>query len=127
MRLAVDTNAYSDFVLGVPLRVRGGNAAAELFLPFIVLAELRAGFALGRHGPQNERGLQSFLSSTRVKLLWADEGTVMHYVALFAYLRRHGTPIPENDLWIAALVLQHGLTLCTSDAHFQHLPQVPRC
>jgi predicted nucleic acid-binding protein len=46
--------------------------------------------------------------------------------ALFAQLRRQGTPVPTNDLWIAALVLQHDLVLCTSDTHFDKLPQIAR-
>lgn len=43
-----------------------------------------------------------------------------------ASLRRQGTPIPINDVWVAALVLQHGLTLYARDRHFDHLPQIPR-
>ena len=42
-----------------------------------------------------------------------------------AELRTQGTPIPTNDLWIAALVVEHGLTLYTRDRHFEHLPQLP--
>jgi predicted nucleic acid-binding protein len=41
-------------------------------------------------------------------------------------LRRQGTPIPTNDLWIASLVLQHDLVLCARDRHFDHLPQITR-
>ncbi len=41
-------------------------------------------------------------------------------------LRRQGTPIPTNDLWIAALVVQHQLHLFARDAHFDRLPQIPR-
>ncbi len=46
------------------------------------------------------------------------------YTDLFRQLRRQGTPIPTNDLWIAALVLQHDLVLCARDRHFDHLPQI---
>jgi tRNA(fMet)-specific endonuclease VapC len=45
-------------------------------------------------------------------------------VAAYRQLRRQGTPIPSNDLWIAALVLQHDLALCARDRHFDHLPQI---
>ena len=54
------------------------------------------------------------------------EDTIRHYAQLFVQLRRPGTPIPVNDLWIAALVLEHGFDLYSRDGHFDHLPQLPR-
>jgi tRNA(fMet)-specific endonuclease VapC len=92
----------------------------------VVLAELRAGFALGKRGAENERVLRSFLSKPGVAVLFPDEQTTHHYAAVFRQLRRQGTPIPVNDLWIAAIVLQNDLTLCARDRHFDHLPQIPR-
>lgn len=127
MRLALDTNAYSDFVRGVPDRVTLLRQAIEIYVPFVVLGELRAGFAAGNQGAANEISLQRFLQSQRTRLLCADDVTTRHYGMLFSYLRQRGTPIPTNDLWIAALVFQHGLLLCTSDAHFQKLPQIAKC
>jgi tRNA(fMet)-specific endonuclease VapC len=59
-------------------------------------------------------------------VLSADEQTIFHYARLYGQLRRQGTPIPVHDLWTAALVLQHGAVLCSRDAHFEHLPQLPR-
>jgi predicted nucleic acid-binding protein len=47
-------------------------------------------------------------------------------IAVYAQLRRQGTPIPTNDMWIAALTSQHDLALCTRDRHFDRLPQIPR-
>jgi tRNA(fMet)-specific endonuclease VapC len=58
--------------------------------------------------------------------VFADEDSTHHYARLFRQLRRQGTPIPTNDLWIAALVVQHQLHLFARDAHFDHLPQIPR-
>ena len=95
-------------------------------MPFVVLAELRAGFAAGTRGAKNEAGLTRFLQSPRVRLVFADEQTTNHYARLFAFLRKRGSPVPTNDLWIAALVMQHDLVLLTSDAHFERIPQVPR-
>jgi tRNA(fMet)-specific endonuclease VapC len=100
--------------------------AEAVFLPFVVLAELRAGFSVGRRGDENERVLRAFLAKPGVGTLFADEQTTHHYAALFRQLRRQGTPIPVNDLWIAALVLQNDLVLCARDRHFDHLPQIPR-
>ena len=127
MNVALDTNAYSDFMRGVPSRVQVVRAATRLYLPLFVLAELRAGFAAGNQQSQNASNLQRFLNTPRVSVLLPDEGTTHHYAQLFVLLLRQGTPIPVNDLWVAAIVLQNNLILCTSDAHFQHIAQLPTC
>jgi tRNA(fMet)-specific endonuclease VapC len=100
--------------------------ADEVWLPFIVLGELRAGFAVGTQGPKNEAVLRRFLLKPGVRVLYADEQTTHHYGAVYLQLRKQGTPIPTNDMWIAALVLQHSLLLCARDAHFDALSQLPR-
>jgi tRNA(fMet)-specific endonuclease VapC len=126
MRLALDTNAYAAAARGEGRFVALTRAAHHVYLPFVVVAELRAGFAAGSLGRQNEAILGQFLGAPRVSILYADDQTTHHYAHLFAQLRRQGTPIPTNDLWIAALVIQHDLALLTSDGHFSHLPQLAR-
>ena len=95
-------------------------------MPFPVLGELRAGFAAGQQASQNERHLRKFLAAPGVNVLWASELTTPTYAGLLAYLRERGTPIPSNDLWIAALCVEHDYSLVTQDSHFDHLPQLPR-
>lgn len=126
MKLALDTNAYSAAARGEPRVAALVQAAQHVYLPFVVLAELRAGFAAGTLGRRNESQLARFLNSPRVSVVYADEQTTHHYANVFAQLRRQGTPIPTNDIWIAAVVLQHDLALLTSDAHFSNLPQIAR-
>ena len=126
MRLALDTNRYTDLCRDSADVVTLVEQAEAVFLPFIVLAELRAGFAVGKRGAENERVLRRFLMKSGVAVLFADDQTTHHYATLFRQLRRQGTPIPTNDLWIAALVLQHDLVLCDRDRHFDHLPQIVR-
>ena len=126
MRIALDTNRYADFCRGVPEAVSRLNESERIFMPFAVLAELRAGFRSGTRGRLNERVLTRFLNLARVRLLLPDEQTTHHYAELFAQLRRQGTPIPTNDIWIAALAVQHGLVLFARDQHFDHLPQLAR-
>lgn len=126
MRLALDTNAYGAAVRGEPRAVALLRAADRLVVPFVVLAELRAGFAAGTAGRRNEAVLTRFLDAPRVVVQYADEQTTHHHATVWAQLRRAGTPIPTNDLWIAALVLQHDLVLLTSDRHFDHVPQIAR-
>ncbi len=118
LRLALDTNCYTDLIQGDPHVAEAVESADEVWLPFIVLAELRAGFSLGSKGAQNEAALRRFLFKPGVEILYADEQTAHHYASVYRQLRRQGTPIPTNDMWIAALVLQHSLTLCARDAHF---------
>jgi tRNA(fMet)-specific endonuclease VapC len=124
MKLALDTNAYREAADGKPRAVELLRRADEIFVPFIMLGELRAGFAAGTVGKKNEAKLTEFLGSPRVRVLLADEQTTHTYAVLFAQLRRQGTPIPTNDLWIAALAIQHDLPLLSSDRHFSHLPQL---
>ena len=126
MRVALDTNRYVDFCKGEPRAVQVIQEPEELILPFIVVAELRAGFLCGTQAQQNEQLLSRFLNSPRVTLLFPDEHTLQQYAFLFQQLRGAGTPIPTNDLWIAALVCQHHLVLFDRDKHFDALPQIPR-
>ncbi len=127
MRIALDTNSYSDFMRGRQERVTAVSAASLIWLPLIVVGELRAGFAAGSRQSPNAANLQRFLNRPRVGILAPDEQTTHHYAALYGFLRSKGVTLPTNDLWIAALVVQHDLVLCSSDAHFDHLPQIPRC
>lgn len=126
MRIALDTNRYVDFCRGIPDVVQIFRRAERIFLPFVTLAELRAGFLCGSRSQENERILTRFLNSPRVEVLYPNEQSTHHYARLFCQLRRQGTPLPTNDLWIAALVSQHNLFLYARDRHFDHLPQLPR-
>ena len=126
MRLALDTNRYVDLCKAVGATVELLAAADAVFVPFVVVAELRAGFAVGRRSSENERVLRRFLAKEGVRVLFADDGTLRHYAAVYRQLRQQGTPIPTHDLWIAALVLQHDLVLHSRDRHFDHLPQLSR-
>lgn len=127
MNIALDTNAYSDFMRGQAERVAAVRAATRIWLPLIVVGELRAGFAAGTRQNPNAANLQRFLNRPRVGILAPDEQSTHHYAALYLFLRMKGISIPTNDLWIAALVVQHDLVLCSADAHFDNLPQIPRC
>jgi len=126
VRLALDTNRYTDLCRGDAQVVATIEAADEVWLPFIVLGELRAGFAVGTQGPRNEAILHRFLRKPGVDVLYADEQTTHHYANVYRQLRKQGTPVPTNDMWIAALVLQHSLMLYDRDAHFDALPQLAR-
>jgi tRNA(fMet)-specific endonuclease VapC len=100
--------------------------AEAVMVPFVVIGELRAGFVHGRRQADNERTLRRFLLKDGVRQLFADDQTTHHYASVFRQLRQQGTPIPTNDMWLAALVLQHNLALHARDKHFDQLPQIVR-
>jgi tRNA(fMet)-specific endonuclease VapC len=124
MRILIDTNCYSAIDGGELETIRRIESAHEVWLPFIVLGELYAGFELGTQKEKNEQQLQSFLSRPAIGVLYADCDTTSIYGRVFQSLRRRGTPIPTNDIWIAALALQHNLLLMTADKHFLFVPDL---
>jgi len=126
MRIALDTNRYVDLCRDTEQTVALVAEAQEVFVPFVVLGELRAGFAYGSRQIENERTLRNFLSKPTVHVALPDDQTTHQYASVFRQLKKQGTPIPTNDMWIAALVLQHNLALHSRDEHFDHLPQLVR-
>lgn len=124
MRIALDTNRYTDLCGGDSEVAQALEVVESIFLPFIVVAELRAGFSVGTKERSNERVLQKFLAKPDVNILYADDATTRAYASLYRQLRQQGTPIPTNDLWIAALVVEHNLILYSRDKHFEFLPQL---
>jgi tRNA(fMet)-specific endonuclease VapC len=100
--------------------------AEAIYVPFITVAELRAGFAMGTKGRANELNLEKFLLKPEVIVFYPDAQTTARYADVYRHLRQQATPIPTNDMWIAALALQHDLPLYARDAHFDRLPQVKR-
>lgn len=123
-RILLDTSAYSALLRG-DARIRlAVQEADELFVNPIILGELKAGFARGRHRKKNERELASFLVSPRVSVIPLDEESSERYAVILDSLRSAGTPIPTNDVWIAASAMQYGLQVVTTDRHFQKVPQI---
>ena len=126
MKIAIDSNRYTDLCRNLPEVVEIIACASLVFVPLIVIAEQRAGFAHGTQQEKNERILTQFLNKDGVSVLCPTEQTTYFYATIYAYLRKHGTPIPTNDLWIAALVVQYNLTLYDRDSDFDNLPQLAR-
>jgi tRNA(fMet)-specific endonuclease VapC len=101
-------------------------AAESVYLPAIVLGELEAGFLLGRRTSENRVALREFLREPFVSVLAVTEDVARRYGALFAALRRAGTPIAVNDIWIAATTLEAGAHLITFDRDFDHIAHLDR-
>lgn len=93
---------------------------ARVHLPVPVIGELRYGAMNSRRPTENRQRVDALVASCRA--LSADLATADTYAAVRMQLKKAGTPIPENDVWIAAICIQHGLALATSDEHFTHVP-----
>lgn len=119
--LLIDTNAYSAFMRGDGQIVETIAHAELLHLNAIVLGELLGGFAAGKREAANREELSRFMASPRVRRLPITANTADSYALVYNGLRRKGTPIPSNDLWIAATALEHGCALLTLDAHFRQV------
>lgn len=126
VRVAIDTNRLTDLFRGDGALADQLAACDEVWIPLIVLAEIKAGFHGGNQPHRNEALLRNFLNKNTVDVLLPSRPTAEHYARLFVQLKRAGTPVPDNDLWIAALALQHDLMLITRDHHFESIPQLPR-
>ena len=118
MRLALDTNAYRAAADSEPRTVELLSRAEEIWVPYVVLGELRGGFAAGTLPLKNEAGLTRFLNSPRVRVLFADDQTTRQYAFLYAQLRRQGTPIPTSIVIVALLGLALRLGRIEGDLWF---------
>jgi tRNA(fMet)-specific endonuclease VapC len=98
---------------------RGDKACPLIGISSIVVGELLAGVAVGSRRDANERDLKHFLGFARVRLFFLDDVTASHYASVYRDLRGIGHPIPTNDMWIAAIALEHHLALLSFDGHFK--------
>lgn len=120
-RLVLDSSAYSH-LRGDDERVIEHLAAAEVILvPAIVVGELEAAFAAGTRSRENLQRLDEFLAEVGVEVVPMDREVARRYGQVFASLRRAGTPISVNDIWIAATALATGAHLLTFDADFRRV------
>ncbi|HEY2760111.1 MAG TPA: type II toxin-antitoxin system VapC family toxin [Pirellulales bacterium] len=122
--ILIDTNAYAAYRHGNVAAKELIEAAPRVGVSVVVLAELLTGFRLGRYWQKNFDDLQAFLSWPGVEILSIESETARRYSELSVELRRAGTPIPTNDLWIAATALATGFGILTYDAHFRRIPGI---
>ena len=121
MKVLIDTNIYS-------LAMRGDNDIVyklktidKIGISAISIGELHSGFKGGQREIENRNELNIFLDSPRVVLFSIDAETADFYASILNNLRKNGTPIPTNDIWIAAQTMEHGAELITSDRHFENI------
>jgi predicted nucleic acid-binding protein len=124
MRYCLDTSAYSHFKRGDPQVVDLIDRADWLGIPVVVLGELTVGFRLGGRREANESELERFVANPAVEVLPVGEDTVGFYAEIVLDLKKAGTPLPANDIWIAAVAVRHGATVLTYDSHFRAITRV---
>lgn len=122
--LCVDTSAYSHFKAGSAQATKLISQSRNIGIPAIVLGELRAGFLMGNRAAKNEQELKSFISNPVVSIMDVDDEAARIYAELVVELKAAGTPIPTNDIWIAALSLRDGASVLTFDKHFELIKRV---
>jgi len=121
MKIILDTSAYVGFKRSVGDLIETIiNAESILFSP-IVLGELMFGFRNGTKFKENMNDLNKFLDHERVEIVQIGQITSDRYSRIASQLRSQGTPVPSNDIWIAAQTMEHGAELITSDRHFQNI------
>jgi tRNA(fMet)-specific endonuclease VapC len=115
-RFVLDTNIVIAFFKKDLAVTHLIEEADEIHLPHIVIGELYFGAEHSQHVESNKSKIE--ILSRSVSLLFPDIKTSKIYGSIKNSLRVHGTPIPENDIWIAAITIQHNLKLVTRDKHF---------
>jgi predicted nucleic acid-binding protein len=120
----LDTSAYSALQRGHQPILDLLRRSETVAVPAVVLGELYSGFRAGNRRAENTARLERFLSKPSVRVLNVTQETALRYAEIDVYLRKKGRPIPRNDVWIAAVALEHGLQLLTLDDRFREIPML---
>jgi len=121
VKLLLDTSAYSGFRKGVPSVVEKISGCDSVLISPVMLGELMYGFREGGKFEQNMRMIRRFLDHEAVEIAPLGEITADRYSRIVMQLKKDGSPIPNNDVWIAAQAMEHGAELLTSDHHFEQV------
>ena len=122
--MILDTNGLSAVADGDVALEPILREAVEVSVPVIALGEYIYGIRQSRDRERYERWLAKSIRSYRI--LFVDEETAVFYATLRGELKKAGTPIPGNDVWIAALARQHGVAVLSRDRHFDLVPGLRR-
>ena len=127
MPLLLDTNVLIKFLRGNEKIAKVVSTYEQILVPTIVIGEYKAGVAGETAvGHQQLSALEMFLDSTAVKIVGVTEDVANAYARIFRVLKANGTPIPQNDLWIAACAITKGAVVYSLDTHFSNVPLLER-
>lgn len=121
MKIMLDTSAYVAFKRNAIEMVEIIVGAELILFSPVVLGELMFGFRNGTRFKKNMSDFNNFLDHEAVELVQMGRTTSDRYSRIAAQLKQQGTPIPTNDIWIAAQTMEHGAELITSDRHFERI------
>ena len=124
MKICIDTNIYSQFKVGNQKVIELLENADQIVVPNIVLGELHASFLLGKYVYANIKELEEFLIRPGITIAEVTKNTAERYAYVVNMLKKIGTPLPTNDIWIAAVVFETGAVLATFDNHFKQIPGI---
>lgn len=124
MALILDTNALSAVLIGDPDIKPVLSQRGPISIPAIVLGEYRYGLNGSTRTEAIGEALDSL--SRRVSVVTIDGAATRHYADIRWKLRLNGAPIPENDLWIAAIARRYALPILSRDTHFDAVPGIER-
>jgi tRNA(fMet)-specific endonuclease VapC len=121
--ILLDTNAYSAILRNQgDWALKAIDEAQNLFFSVVVIGELFAGFREGERFHQNVSVMKEFQKDPMVEIIAVNEETAEIFGEIKHLLKKQGTPIPLNDIWIAAQCIEHGAVLVTHDSHFSQVP-----
>jgi len=123
-KVLCDTNAFTALRCENDTVLRSLESAETVYLSVIVLAELYYGYIKGSRQKENMEILTRFIHKPTVEILGVTRETSLIFAENQLELKRRGTPVPTNDLWIASQCMETGTVLLTSDAHFDYIPGV---
>lgn len=127
MPLLLDTNVLIKFLRGNEKIAKVVSTYEQILVPTVVIGEYKAGVAVETAvGHQQLSALEMFLDSTAVKIVGVTEDVANAYARIFRVLKANGTPIPQNDLWIAACAITKGAVVYSLDTHFSNVPLLER-
>ena len=115
----LDTNILIALFASEPVVLARLAAAPEVFVPAVAIGELYYGAVRSSHPETNIARIEAFAKTAVV--IGCDVGTARHYGTIKNDLRAKGRPIPENDIWIAAVARQHNLVVVSRDSHFKEV------
>ena len=124
MKPLLDTDAYSAFMRGHADVVSRVRRTERVLLSAGAMGELLFGFRVGSRYERNLALLDAFLDSPYVELLSVTRTTADRFGRIAAALRVKSTPIPTNDMWIAAHAMEAGAELLSFDGHYRHVDGV---
>ena len=127
MPLLLDTNVLIKFLRGNEKIAKVVSTYEQILVPTVVIGEYKAGVAVETAvGHQQLSALEMFLDSTAVKIVGVTEDVANAYARIFRVLKANETPIPQNDLWIAACAITKGAVVYSLDTHFSNVPLLER-